>query len=110
IDEFDHAPTYYNQVSYGDTDLQLTYTNWVPLTGNFADYVDDSPDVQNFVWPADRILAEAAQGAVDQGNNLDDFIFMAVVMNLGGGFARAWGGWSQSNFAWNGTDLNGNAV
>ena len=68
ISEFDHAPTYYDQVSYGDTDLQLTYTDWVPLTGNFADYVDSSPDVQNFVWPADRILAEAAQGAVDQGN------------------------------------------
>jgi len=108
INEFDHAPTYYDQVSYGDTDLQLTYTNWVQLTGNYADYVDDS--VNNFVWPADRILAEAAQGAVDQGNNLDDYIFMAVVMALGGGFARAWGGWSQSNFAWNGTDLGGNAV
>jgi hypothetical protein len=110
IAEFDHAPTFYDQVSYGDTDLQLTYTTWVPLTGNYADYVDDSADVQNFIWPTDRILAEAAQGAVDQGNNLDDFIFMAVVMNLGGGFARAWGGWSQSNFAWNGTDLGGNPV
>lgn len=110
ITEFDHAPTYYDQVSYGDTDLQLTYTNWVQLTGNYADYVDDSPGVRNFVWPANRILAEAAQGAVDQGNDLDDYIFMAVVMYLGGGFARAWGGWSQSNFAWNGTDLGGNPV
>ena len=108
ITEFDNAPVYYDQVSFGDTDLQLTYTNWVQLTGNFADYVDSSID--NFAWPADRVLAEAAQGAVDQGNNLDDYVFMAVVMFLGGGFVRAWGGWSQSNFAWNGTDLNGNAV
>lgn len=108
IAEFDNAPVYYDQVSYGDTDLQLTYTNWVPLTGNFADYIDGTID--NFAWPADRILAEAAQGAVDQGVNLDDYIFMAVVMFLSPGFARAWGGWSQSNFAWNGTDQNGNAV
>ena len=106
--EFDNAPVYYDQVSYGDTDLQLTYTNWVQLTGNYSDYIDSS--ISNFTWPANRILAEAAQGAVDQGNNLDDYIFMAVVMFLGGGFARAWGGWSQSNFAWNGTDLNGNPV
>jgi len=108
IAEFDNAPVYYDEVSYGDTDLQLTYTNWVPLTGNYADYIDGS--ISNFAWPADRILAEAAQGAVDQGDDLDDYIFMAVVMYLGGGFARAWGGWSQSNFAWNGTDLNGNPV
>ena len=110
ITEFDNTPVYYDQVSYGDTDLQLTYTDWVQLTGNYADYVDDSPDVRNFIWPADRILAEAAQGAVNQGHNLDDYIFMAVVLHLGGGFVRAWGGWSQSNFAWTGTDPNGNAV
>jgi hypothetical protein len=106
--EFDRAPVYYDQVSYGDTDLQLTYTNWVQLTGNYADYVDAS--INNFAWPANRILAEAAQGAVDQMNNLDDYVFMAVVMHLGGGFVRAWGGWSQSNFAWAGTDLNGDPV
>lgn len=108
ITEFDNAPVYYDQVSYGDTDLQLTYTNWVALTGNYTDYVDSS--INNFAWPADRILAEAAQGAVDQGNNLDDYTFMAVVMFLGGGFVRAWGGWSQANFAWTGTDLGGNPV
>jgi M6 family metalloprotease-like protein len=108
ISRFDNAPTFYDQVSFGDTDLQMTYTDWVQLSGNYADYVDDS--INNFIWPADRILAEAAQGAVDQGNDLDDFIFMAVVMFMGTGGARAWGGWSQSNFAWNGSDLNGNPI
>lgn len=107
VTEFDNAPVYYDQVSYGDTDLQLTYTNWVPLTGNYDDYMDDS--VSNFS-DTGRIVAEAAQGAVVQGEDLDDYIFMAVVMYLDGAFARAWGGWSQSNFAWNGTAADGTAV
>ncbi|AXH96381.1 IPT/TIG domain-containing protein [Ornithinimicrobium avium] len=98
--EFDHAVTYYDQVSYGRTRLDLDYTVWVALGGAYTDYVDasinniDNPDGLN------RIMAEAAQGAVDQGLDLDDYVAMAVVLFLDGGFIRAWGGWSSSNFSY----------
>lgn len=104
IAEFDQASTYYDEVSFGDTDLQIDYTNWVALTGSLSDYVDASID--NFAWPADRVLAEAAQGAVDQGLDLDNYDFVGVVLFLNGGFVRAWGGWSQSNFSYTGNGLN----
>ena len=47
------------------------------------------------------MMAFAAQGAVDEGFNLDNYAMMAAVMFLNGGFIRAWGGWSQQNFAYN---------
>jgi len=48
-----------------------------------------------------RVMAFAAQGAVDEGFNLDNYAMMASVMFLNGGFIRAWGGWSKQNFAYN---------
>ncbi len=104
--EFDQAIDYFDEVSYGRTDLELDYTDWVDLSGNYTDYVDGS--INNFSNPEGltRIVAEAAQGAVDQGLDLDDYIFMGVVMYLDGGFVRAWGGWSQSNFSYNDNGLN----
>ena len=104
VSEFDQAADFYDEVSFGDTDLQIDYTDWIALTGNFSDYVDAT--IENFAWPADRIMAEAAQGALDQGLDLDNFDFMGVVLFLNGGFVRAWGGWSQSNFSFNGNGLN----
>jgi len=104
--EFDQAITYYDQVSYGRTELQLDYTDWVDVTGEFDDYVDAS--INNFANPEgiNRIVAEAAQGAVDQGLDLDDYTFMAVVLYRESGTIRAWGGWSQSNFSYSGDGLN----
>lgn len=98
--EFNEAIDYYDEVSYGRTNLQLDYTNWVSLGGEYDDYVDASID--NIDNPAglNRIVAEAAQGAVDQGLDLDDYVAMAVVLYLDGGFIRAWGGWSSSNFSY----------
>lgn len=99
--EFDKAQEYYHQVSYGATDLQIDYTTAIALTGAYDDYVDASID--NIANPdgIDRICAEAAQGAVDQGLDIDDYDFMLVVLFLDGGFIRAWGGFEKSNFAYN---------
>jgi len=104
--EFDQSSSYYDEVSYGRTVLDIDYTDWVDLSGTYDDYVDTGID--NFSNPegVKRIVAEAAQGAVDQGFDMDDFMFMGVVMFLNGGFVRAWGGWSQSNFSYNDNGLN----
>lgn len=100
MSEFDTAVTYYDEVSYGRTNLDLDYTDWVALGGAFADYVDASIDNIDNPEGLDRIMAEAAQGAVDQGLDLDDYVAMATVLFLDGGFIRAWGGWSSSNFSY----------
>lgn len=99
--EFDKAAEYYDQVSYGATDLQIDYTTAIALTGAYDDYVDAS--ISNIANPdgIERICAEGAQGAVDQGFDLDDYDFMLVVLFLDGGFIRAWGGFEKSNFAYN---------
>jgi len=99
--EFDKAKEYYHQVSYGATELQIDYTTAIALTGAFDDYVDASIDNISNPGGLDRICAEAAQGAVDQGFDLDDYQFMMVVLFLDGGFIRAWGNFDKSNFAYN---------
>jgi hypothetical protein len=48
----------------------------------------------------DRIMAQAAQGAVNEGFNLNDYAMMACVMFLDGSFVRAWGNWSTSDFSY----------
>ena len=98
--EFNNAIPYYDEVSYGRTTLDLDYTNWVALGGAYNDYVDAS--IQNIDNPngLSRIVAEAAQGAVDQSLNLDDYVAMGVVLFLDGDLIRAWGGWSSSNFSY----------
>lgn len=104
--EFDNSITYYDEVSYGRTTLDLDYTNWIQLGGEFDDYVDASIDNIDNPDGLNRIVAEAAQGAVDQGLDLDDYVAMAVVLYLDGGFIRAWGGWSSSNFSYSDADTS----
>ena len=105
--------TFYDQASYQRLDVDVDVTaNWHTLTGNFNDYV-----VTSGVWYAPnirqnalgRLMAEAAQAAVDEGFSLDNYAVMVCVINLNGTFIRAWGGWSQSNFSYNdgaGTNIN----
>ena len=103
--QYDGAIEYYDQISYGLTDLELKYTNWVDLSGTYDDYVDSS--INNIALDQlDRICAEAAQGAIDQGEDLDEYTFMAVVLYLDGGFIRAWGNWSETNFSYSPEGIN----
>jgi hypothetical protein len=96
---WNNVVTYYNQASYGRTVVQVDVTtNWKVIDAAQADLLAD-----NNIDQADlpRVMAFAAQGAVDEGFNLDNYAMMAAVMFLNGTFIRAWGGWSQQNFAYN---------
>ncbi|MGH7467179.1 MAG: IPT/TIG domain-containing protein [Longimicrobiales bacterium] len=105
ISEFAHASAYYDEVSFGATDLKIDCAEWVPLTGSLRDYV--SADTDNFVWPTDRMVAEAAQHVTGQGFQLDGFDFFTVVLFMNGAVVHGWNGWSQSNFSYTaGPELN----
>ena len=96
---WNNVVTYYTQASYGKTVVQVdVMTNWKVIDAPSADLL-----ANNNIDQADlpRVMAFAAQGAVDEGFNLDNYAMMASVMFLNGGFIRAWGGWSQQNFAYN---------
>jgi hypothetical protein len=96
---WDNVVTYYNQASYGKTNVQVDVTtNWKMIDAAQADLLVDS-NIDQADLP--RVMAFAAQGAVDEGFNLDNYAMMAAVMFLNGTFIRAWGGWSQQSFAYN---------
>ena len=91
--------TYYNHASYGQTVVQVDVTtNWKMIDSAHADLISDSNITNSELG---RVMAFGAQGAVDEGFNLDNYAMMACVMFLNGEFIRAWGGWSQQNFAYN---------
>lgn len=91
--------TFYTQASYGRTDVQVDITtNWAALDGTEADFLNDEGD--NFDWgQIDRLTAQAAQHAVNEGFDLDNYAMMATVCSVGV-FVRAWGGWSRQNFSY----------
>ncbi|HNS50219.1 MAG TPA: IPT/TIG domain-containing protein [Anaerolineae bacterium] len=100
VDAWNDVVTYYNQASYGQTVVQYDITtSWTILDGPTTDFVPagaDNIDSSQLM----RIMAQAAQGAVDEGYDLDDYAMMAGVMFLNGNFIRAWGGWSWQNLAY----------
>lgn len=98
VTAWDNVRTFYTQASYGRTTVQIdVMTNWKVLDGTEADFLDGD----NIEWAQiDRLTAQAAQGAVDEGFNLDNYAMMATVCSLSQ-FIRAWGGWSRQNFAYN---------
>jgi hypothetical protein len=96
---WDQVSKYYDQASYGKTVVKVdTTTNWAVLDGTMGDFLSgDNIDSGQL----NRITAQAAQAAVNEGFNLDNYAMMACVVFLNNTFIRAWGGWSQSNFAYN---------
>lgn len=103
VDTFANVTTFYDQASYGQLDVQVTVTALVNLL-NDSDYYHRTngavgyPNIDNAVL--DQLMAECAQGAVDQGHDLDDYSVMVASVYMPGKTVRAWGGWSQSNFAY----------
>ena len=113
VNTFTNVHTFYDQVSYGTLDVQIDVTDFIALVDNADHYhrpngAPGYPNIDEAVF--DQFTAEAAQGAVDQGFDLDDYSVMAVLAYLPGLSVRAWGGWAQQNFAFNGSGLAINLV
>ncbi|NMG08755.1 IPT/TIG domain-containing protein [Brasilonema sp. UFV-L1] len=98
IDSWNNVRTFYQQASYNRLNLQVDVTaNWNPLIGDTATYIDTSID--NIAKDKlGRLAAEAAQGAVNEGFNLNNYGVMCTIIYLNGGFIRAWGGGTSQNF------------
>ena len=112
VDTFAEVSTFYDQASYNALDVQADVTTFVPLLQN-ADYYHRAngaagyPNIDAAVL--DQLMAECAQGAVDQGFDLDDYSVLVASVHMPGLSVRAWGGWSSSNFAYDdgaGTTIN----
>jgi hypothetical protein len=93
--------TYYTQASYGRTTVQFdVLSNWAMLDGTLDDFLNSAGD--NFDGAQlDRLMAQAAQAAVNEGFTLSNYQMMAATMFANGTFLRALGGWSKQNFAYN---------
>ncbi len=103
VDSFAQVSSFYDQASYGQLDVQVDVTNFVALLNN-ADYYHRTnggagyPNIDGAVLG--HLIAECAQGAVDQGFDLNDYSVMVASVHMPGFTVHAWGGWSQSNFAY----------
>lgn len=102
---------YYDQASFARLDVVTTVTgSWHRLSGDLDDYVE-LVTLQNVTASAKpRLVAEAAQAAVDEGLALGDFDVIVPLVWLNGAFIRAWGGVFQQTFSFHGTDTGGTAV
>ena len=101
---WENVRKFYDQASYGRTKVKVDImTNWAVLDGTADDFLDDKgPDNQNVEQSQlNRIAAQAAQAAVNEGFKLKDYSMFATVIFLNGAFIRAWGGGSQQNFTYN---------
>lgn len=103
VDTFADVATFYDQASYGQLSVPIDVTNFVALLNDAAYYhrangAAGYPNIDDAVL--DQLMAECAQGAVDQGFDLNDYSVMVASVYLPGFGVRAWGGWSQSNFAY----------
>lgn len=104
VDTFADVTTFYDQASYGALTVQVDVTTFVALLGDAAYYhrtnsAPGYPNIDDAVL--DQLMAECAQGAVDQGFDLDDYSVLVASVFLPHDVVRAWGGWSTSNFAYN---------
>lgn len=112
VDTFADVTTFYDQASYGQLSVPVDVTNFVPLLDDSNHYHRANgavgyPNLDGAVL--DQLMAECAQGAVDQGLDLDDYVVMVAAVHMPGLTVRAWGGWSASNFAYDdgaGTSIN----
>nr|MDO8111036.1 IPT/TIG domain-containing protein [Candidatus Sigynarchaeota archaeon] len=103
VDSFAVVTKFYDQASYGQLSVQVDVTSFVVLLNN-ADYYHRAngavgyPNIDAAVL--DQLMAECAQGAVNQSFDLNNYSVMVASIYLPGLSVRAWGGWSQSNFAY----------
>ncbi|WP_066498163.1 IPT/TIG domain-containing protein [Abyssisolibacter fermentans] len=112
VDIFENVTNFYDQVSYGTLNIDVDVIDFIPLLNNSAHYHRTNgssgyPNIDNAVLG--QLMAESAKGAVDDNLNIDNYDLMAAIVYLPGLGVRAWGGWSQNNFAYDdgsGTNIN----
>lgn len=107
MDIWDDVTTFYDQASFNALTVDVDVLSaWHTLSGNQAAYykANSDPGYPNIDWGVmDRLVAESAQAAVDNGLDLNDYDLMALVINLNGTFIRGWGGFSRQNFTYKNT-------
>lgn len=107
IDIWDEVTTFYDQASFNALTVDVDIlSGWHELSEGQATYykANSEDGYPNIDWSVmDRLMAEAAQAAVDDGYDLNDYDMMACVINLNGTFIRAWGGFSRQNFSYENT-------
>ncbi|WP_428265863.1 IPT/TIG domain-containing protein [Haliangium sp.] len=109
---FADVTTFYDQASYSQLEVIVDVTTHVALLDDSAHYhrTNGAPGYPNIDGDVlGQLMAECAQGAVDQSYDLDDYVVMVASIYMPGLDVRAWGGWSQSNFAYDdgaGTVIN----
>ena len=98
VNTFNAVHTFYDQAGYGQLDIQADVTaNWRILDGTINDLMDgDNLNGTRLI----QIIAEAAQQAIDEGFNLNNYTLIAALVYTNQ-FIRAWGGVSYSNFQYN---------
>ncbi len=91
VNTFNSVNTFYDQASYDQLNVQVDVTtNWRTLDGTINDFMDgDNLDYTML----DQIIAEAAQQAVDEGFNLNDYTLIAALVYTNQDI-RCWGGGS----------------
>ena len=99
VNKWNSVTTFYNQASYNTLHVVPTITNtWHTLYGNLNDYVDIAGINNIRKEMLNRLMAECAQHAVNDGFNLDNYQMISCVIFLNGTFIRAWGGSSNNHF------------
>ncbi|MGH3704428.1 MAG: IPT/TIG domain-containing protein [Agromyces sp.] len=101
---FGQVHRYYDQASFGLTQLNNTVTDWMPLAGSTTDYLD-VPAGKIHKNKLDGLIIEAVFGAWNAGHPVGDFDVIAVVVNFNVTGFRGIGGWSKSSFKWGSTTL-----
>jgi hypothetical protein len=97
---WNNVHTYYDQVSYQQTDVRVDQTTFATLDGPFTDFVDLA-GAQNYInTQLGRIAAIGVDAAINQGFNISDYQMACFVVYTNGQFVRAWGGGSQSTFSY----------
>lgn len=94
---WNHVKSFYEQASFGKLTVNVTLTSaWKTLSGDKNTYYDSSIyNIKKGVL--DRLTAEAAQAASDDGKNLNDYDMMICCIFLNNTFIRAWGNFTNNS-------------
>lgn len=105
-DLWSDSATFYDQASFGDLALDYTLTSdWAELSGTYDTYIDKPND--NFDGSQEnRLLAEAAKAAEDDGKDLENYDTLVAMLYADGDFLRGRNKGFKSNFKYSSGGIN----